>query len=320
MDYKDYYKILGVARDASQEDVKRAYRKLARKYHPDVSKEANAEEKFKEVQEAYEVLKDPEKRAAYDQLGSNWRQGQQFTPPPDWGNGFEFSFGRGGRGADMGDDGGFSDFFSSLFGARSPFGQRSAGSRGGFASAGQDHTAKIQIDLEDAFNGGAQTIELKAPQLGDDGRVAVRPRTLKVTIPKGVIEGQRIRLAGQGSAGIGGGPAGDLYLEIGFKPHRLYQIEGRDITLKLPITPWEAALGATVQVPTLAGPVDLRIPAGAKTDQRLRLKSRGLPGATAGDQYVVLKIQTPPAASTQARELYERMQREMAFDPRVDLI
>jgi curved DNA-binding protein len=220
----------------------------------------------------------------------------------------------------MGDDGGFSDFFSSLFGARSPFGQRSAGSRGGFASAGQDHTAKIQIDLEDAFNGGAQTIELKAPQLGDDGRVAVRPRTLKVTIPKGVIEGQRIRLAGQGSAGIGGGPAGDLYLEIGFKPHRLYQIEGRDITLKLPITPWEAALGATVQVPTLAGPVDLRIPAGAKTDQRLRLKGRGLPGATAGDQYVVLKIQTPPAASTQARELYERMQREMAFDPRVDLI
>lgn len=317
MDYKDYYKVLGVARDASQDEIKRAYRKLARKFHPDVSKEANAEDRFKEVQEAYEVLKDPEKRAAYDQLGSNWRQGQQFTPPPDWGNGFEFSFGgRGGRGA-ADEDGGFSDFFSSLFGARSPFGQR--GPQGGFASAGQDHTAKIQIDLEDAFHGGAQTIELKAPQLSDDGRVAVRPRTLKVTIPKGVIEGQRIRLAGQGSAGIGGGPAGDLFLEIGFRPHRLYQVEGRDITLKLPIAPWEAALGATVQVPTLAGPVDLRIPAGAKTDQRLRLKGRGLPGATPGDQYVVLKIQTPPADSQQAREAYERMQRELTFDPRSDL-
>jgi curved DNA-binding protein len=317
MDYKDYYKVLGVARNASQEEVKRAYRKLARKYHPDVSKEANAEERFKEVQEAYEVLKDPEKRAAYDQLGSNWRQGQSFTPPPDWGNGFEFSFGGGGGGRGVDDDGGFSDFFSSLFGSRSPFGQRRT--RSGFASAGQDHTAKIQIDLEDAFNGGTQTIELKSPQLSDDGRVAVRPRTLKVTIPKGVIEGQRIRLAGQGSAGIGGGPAGDLYLEVSFKPHRLYQVEGRDITLKLPITPWEAALGATVQVPTLAGPVELRIPAGARTDQRLRLKGRGLPGTTPGDQYVVLKIQTPPANSAKARELYERMQRELAFDPRADL-
>jgi curved DNA-binding protein len=321
MDYKDYYKLLGVARDASQDDIKRAYRKMARKFHPDVSKEANAEDRFKEVQEAYEVLKDPEKRAAYDQLGSNWRQGQQFTPPPDWGNGFEFSFGQGGRGAAGGPerDADFSDFFSSLFGERSPFGQRAGGPRGGFASQGQNHTAKIQIDLEDAFNGGTQTIELKSPQLSDDGRVAVRPRTLKVTIPKGVMEGQQIRLAGQGSAGVGGAPAGDLFLEIGFRPHRLYQVEGRDITLKLPIAPWEAALGATIQTPTLAGAVELRIPAGAKTDQRLRLKGRGLPGATPGDQYVVLKIQTPPASSTQARELYERMEREMPFDPRTDL-
>lgn len=318
MNYKDYYTLLGVARGANQDEIKRAYRKLARKYHPDVSKEANAEERFKEVQEAYEVLKDPEKRAAYDQLGSNWRQGQQFTPPPDWGNGFEFSFGRGGRGASAEEDAGYSDFFSSLFGARSPFGQR-GGPRGGFASAGENHTAKIQIDLEDAFNGGTQTIELKAPQLSEDGRVAVRPRTLKVTIPKGVIEGQQIRLAGQGSAGVGGGPAGDLFLEIGFRPHRLFQIEGRDITLKLPLAPWEAALGATIQVPTLAGPVDMRIPAGAKTDQRLRLKGRGLPGATPGDQYVVLKIQTPPADSSEAREFYERMQQEMGFDPRAEI-
>ncbi len=320
MDYKDYYKVLGVARDASQDEIKRSYRKLARKYHPDVSKEANAEDKFKDVQEAYEVLKDPEKRAAYDQLGSNWRQGQQFTPPPNWGNDFEFSFGRGGRGAGPGDDPGFSDFFSSLFGARSPFSQRGPHSgRGGFAAAGQDHTARIQIALEDAFNGGTQTIELKAPQLSDDGHIAVRPRTLKVTIPKGVTEGQRIRLAGQGSTGTHGGPAGDLYLEIGFKPHPLYEVSGRDVTLKLPIAPWEAALGATVQVPTLAGVVELRIPASAKTDQRLRLKGRGLPGATPGDQYVVLKIQTPAADSAQARELYERMQRELNFNPRSHL-
>jgi curved DNA-binding protein len=318
MDYKDYYTLLGVSRTASQDEIKRAYRKQARKFHPDVSKEANAEEKFKEVQEAYEVLKDPEKRAAYDQLGSNWRQGQQFTPPPDWGNGFEFSFGRGGRPGGSAEDPGFSDFFSSLFGARSAFGQQ-AGPRGGFASSGENHTAKIQIDLEDAFNGGTQTIELKSPHLGDDGRVAVRPRTLKVAIPKGVIEGQQIRLAGQGSAGVNGGRSGDLYLEIGFKPHRLFQVEGRDITLKLPIAPWEAALGATIQTPTLAGPVDLRIPAGAKTDQRMRLKGRGLPGPTPGDQYVVLKIQTPPATTDKAREIYEQMQRDMVFDPRADL-
>jgi curved DNA-binding protein len=319
MDYKDYYTLLGVSRDASQEEIKRAYRKQARKFHPDVSKEKDAEEKFKEVQEAYEVLKDPEKRAAYDQLGSNWRQGQQFTPPPDWGNGFEFSYGRGGRGGPSADDAaGFSDFFSSLFGARSPFGQQ-AGPRGGFSSAGENHTAKIQIDLEDAFNGGTQTIELKSPQLSEDGRVAVRPRTLKVTIPKGVIEGQQIRLAGQGSAGVGGGRAGDLYLEIGFRPHRLFQAEGRDITLKLPIAPWEAALGATIQTPTLAGPVDLRVPSGAKTDQRLRLKGRGLPGPTPGDQYVVLKIQTPAATSPEARAFYERMQQELDFDPRAEL-
>jgi curved DNA-binding protein len=313
MDYKDYYKIMGVSRTANADEIKRAYRKLARKFHPDVSKEKNAEDKFKEVQEAYEVLKDTQKRAAYDQLGSNWRSGQEFRPPPDWGQRFEFSNGGGG-----GEDGAFSDFFASLFGARGGFAQRggSRGPGGGFASAGQDHTAKIQIDLEDAYRGGAQTIQLQAPQVDDGGRVAVQPRTLKVTIPAGVTEGQRIRLAGQGSPGIGGGPTGDLYLEIGFRPHRLYVVQGRDVTLELPIAPWEAALGATMQIPTLGGSVDLRVPAGAKTDQKLRLKGRGLPGATPGDQYVVLKIVTPPAESAKARELYEAMQRELAFDPR----
>lgn len=313
MDYKDYYKILGLGRDAAAEDIKRAYRRLARKYHPDVSKEAHAEERFKEAKEAYEVLKDPEKRAAYDQLGSNWRAGQQFTPPPGWGNNFEFSssFGQGG------DDAGFSDFFASLFGARSGFGGR--GRRGGYASPGDNHTARIEIDLEDAFNGSTTNIELKSPQLNEDGHVTVRPRTLKVTIPRGVIAGQQIRLAGQGSAGVGGAPAGDLYLEIGLRPHPLYKVEGRDVSLDLPITPWEAALGAVIQAPTLAGTVDLRIPAGARTDQKLRLKGRGLPGPTPGDQYVVLKIVTPPADSAQARAFYERMQRELPFDPREHL-
>ncbi|HKU17381.1 MAG TPA: DnaJ C-terminal domain-containing protein [Steroidobacteraceae bacterium] len=322
--YKDYYEIMGVARDASQDVIKRAYRRLARKFHPDVSKEPNAEEKFKEVQEAYEVLKDPQRRAAYDQLGSNWRAGQEFRPPPDWGRDFEFSTssfgGRSGGGGPGGTEGDFSDFFASLFGQRSPFGQRSFNQGGGrargFAAAGEDHVAKIQIDLQDAFHGGTQTIELKTPQLGEDGRVAMQGRTLKVTIPAGVVEGQRIRLAGQGSPGVGGGPAGDLYLEIGFHPHPLFTAEGRDITLTLPLAPWEAALGATVQTPTLAGPVDLRIPANAKAGQKMRLKGRGLPGATPGDQYVVLKIVLPPADTPQAKEIYERMQRELAFDPR----
>ena len=322
--YKDYYQIMGVARGASQDEIKRAYRRLARKFHPDVSKEANAEDKFKEVQEAYEVLKDPQRRAAYDQLGSNWRAGQEFRPPPDWGRDFEFSTSSFGGAGGPGRDGDFSDFFASLFGQRSPFGQRSSfggGGRGrsGFAAAGDDHVAKIQIDLEDAFRGGSQTIELKAPQLGEDGHVTVQPRTLKVTIPAGVVEGQRIRLAGQGSPGVGGGPAGDLYLEIGFRPHRLFTVEGRDLTLTLPIAPWEAALGATVQTPTLAGPVDLRIPPNAKAGQKMRLKGRGLPGPTVGDQYVVLKIVQPPADTPRAKELYEQMQRELPFDPRMEL-
>ena len=305
-EYKDYYKIMGVARDVGQDELKRVYRRLARKYHPDVSKEANAEARFKEVQEAYEVLKDPQKRAAYDQLGSNWRQGQEFRPPPDWGQNFEFS------GAQFGEEGGFSDFFSSLFGQR-PGGRGRGGGARGFAMAGDDQLASIEIDLEDSFRGGTQTIELKGLQPGEQNR------TLKITIPAGIIEGQRIRLAGQGSPGHGGGPSGDLFLEVRFRKHRLFTADGRDVTLTLPIAPWEAALGATVQTPTLAGTVDLRIPPNAKSGQRMRLKGRGLPGSPPGDQYVVLKIVLPPADSPQARELYERMQRELPFDPRAEL-
>lgn len=315
MDYKDYYKVMGVARSANQDEIKRAYRKLARKYHPDVSKEPNAEEKFKELQEAHEVLRDPEKRAAYDQLGSDWRAGQEFKPPPGWGTGFEFSRGFGAE-----EQFGFSDFFSSLFGARSPFGQsgaRQAGGRG-FAARGRDHVARIQIDLETAYRGGTQTIEIKSPELTRDGELAVKPRTLRVNIPPGIVEGQQIRLAGQGSPGLGSGVPGDLYLEASFRPHPLFTAEGRDITVSLPLAPWEAALGTTVEVPTLGGPVQMKIPAGARSGQKLRLKGRGLPGPTPGDQFVVIRIVLPPADTPRARELYEQMQREMPFDPRAD--
>jgi curved DNA-binding protein len=311
MRYKDYYKILGVERTATQDEIKRAYRKLARKYHPDVSKEPEAEERFKEVNEAHEVLQDAEKRAAYDRLGANWKAGQDFTPPPGWDTGFEFSGGVG-RG-----DGDFSDFFENLFGQGGPFGgfQGTRG-RGGFRMRGQDHRARIRIPLEDAFHGGERAIRLETPQIDAHGRVSLHPHTLKVRIPAGVGAGQQIRLAGRGEPGAGGGPAGDLFLEIEFEPHPLYTVEGRDIYLNLPITPWEAALGARVAVPTLGGAVDMKIPAGARSGQKLRLKGRGLPGRPAGDQYAVLQIVTPPADSAKAKHFYEDMARALPFNPR----
>jgi curved DNA-binding protein len=317
MRYKDYYEVMGVPRGASQDEIKRAYRKLARKYHPDVSKEKDAEAKFKELQEANEVLKDPEKRAAYDQLGADWRQGQDFRPPPDWGKGFEYSRGRAEPGP-----GEFSDFFSELFGSRSPFGgaAHAGGARAGrgFAAAGQDHVARVEIDLENAYRGGTRTIELRTPEMTADGHVVVKPRTLRVSIPAGVAEGQQIRLAGQGSPGLGGGPAGDLFLEVVFRPHPLFKVDGRDVTLTLPVAPWEAALGETVSVPTLGGAVDMKLPAGARAGQKLRLRGRGLPGPTPGDQLVLLKVVLPPD-SPRARELFEQMKREVPFDPRADL-
>ncbi len=337
MQFKDYYDVMGVARGATQDEIKRAYRKLARKFHPDVSKEKDAEDRFKELQEAYEVLKDAEKRAAYDQLGQNWRQGQEFRPPPDWGKGFEFTAGRGqpgGAKAGPGQQGAdFSDFFSELFGARSPFGGadaagasphagfQSTGPRGGraYAAAGQDHVARVEIDLEDAFRGGTRTIELRTPEITADGHVTSKPRTLRVSIPAGVVEGQQIRLAGQGSAGIGGGPAGDLYLEISFRAHPLFKVDGRDVTVQLPVAPWEAALGESVSVPTLGGSVDMKLPIGARAGQRLRLRGRGLPGPTPGDQYVTLTIALPPD-SPQSREFFARMKQELPFDPRAELV
>jgi curved DNA-binding protein len=308
MEFKDYYGIMGVARDATQDEIKRAYRKLARKYHPDVSKETDAEARFKELGEAYEVLKDPEKRAAYDQLGANWKAGQEFRPPPDWDAGFEFSGGYQEGSA-------FSDFFESLFG------HAAAGHAGGpgFRARGEDHHARILIDLEDAFQGATRTITLHAPQLDGQGHVRTRERTLNVRIPRGVRQGQHIRLAGQGTPGFGGGVAGDLYLDVEFKPHRLYRVDGRDLYLDLPLAPWEAALGDRVKVPTPEGIVDLTIPSGSTAGRKLRLKGRGIPGKPAGDLYVVLQIALPPAESEAARQLYRTMQQELAFNPRSGL-
>jgi curved DNA-binding protein len=317
MEFKDYYRLLDLPRTATQEEIKRAYRKRARKFHPDVSKEPDAEERFKAVQEAYEVLKDPEKRAAYDQLGGQFHEGQPFRPPPDWGSGFEF---RGPEFANA--EPGFSEFFSSLFGAGSPFGAAGRGAgRAGFHARGEDHHARLDLTLEEAFGGGAKTLELRHPELGPDGGIVVRNRTLRVNVPAGVTDGQVIRLAGQGSAGAGDGPAGDLYLQVRVLAHPAFELDGRDVTTTLPVAPWEAALGATVPVPTLAGTVDLRIPAGARSGQKLRLRGRGLPahgrdGGVPGDQYVVLKLVLPPADTPRARELYETMQRELAFEPR----
>lgn len=309
MEFKDYYKVLGVSRDATQDAIKRAYRKLARKYHPDVSKEPDAEARFKEVAEAYEVLKDPEKRAAYDRVGGQWQAGQDFRPPPNWNTDFEF---RGGGFTEAGD---FSDFFETLFGRATP------GARGsqGLHLKGQDQHAKIVISLQDAYRGSTRTMTLQTPELNNEGHVISHTRSLNVKIPQGVTEGQRIRLAGQGSPGFGGGPKGDLYLEIGFAPHPHFHAKQRDIYLELPVTPWEAALGTTVAVPTLGGNVELKIPPGSQSGQKLRLKGRGLPGNPPGDQYVILRIVIPMADTPEAKALYEKMARQMPLNPRAEL-
>lgn len=313
MKFKDYYQILGVARDASKDDIRRAYRRLARKYHPDVSKEKDAEVRFKEMKEAYEVLKDPEKRAAYDQFGSNWKAGQDFQPPPGWQQ--EHAFRAGGAGHDFfGGAEQFSDFFETLFGGgRGGFEYR----RGRMRARGEDANASISIPIEDAYRGASRTISLDVsdPETGT-GR---KRRTLNVRIPAGITAGKRIRLEGQGGPGIGGSPSGDLYLTVQLEPHPHYRADGRDIYLTLPVTPWEAALGRKVKVPTLGGPVDLRIPAGSDSGKTLRLKGRGLPGDPPGDQYVELSVMVPPVADERTRELYESLERGHDVNPRAKL-
>ena len=309
MEFRDYYQILGVSKTATADEIKKAYRKQARKYHPDVSKEADAEMRMKEVNEANAVLSDPEKRVAYDQAGSHYHPGQEFQPPPDWGTGFEFS-GDGAHGS-YADSAEFSDFFSSLFGQAG--GGRGAGEH---RARGGDHHAKVMIELADAYHGATQTITLRGARLDPAGHVVTEERTLRVQIPKGVKEGQHIRLAGQGSAGFGGGAAGDLYLEVHFRPDPRYRVDGRDVHETVPVTPWEAALGATIEVPTPAGSVRVNVPSGSQAGRKLRLKERGIPGKPAGDLYLVLEIVLPPAATDKARQLYETMAREMDFNPR----
>ncbi|MGO8857140.1 MAG: DnaJ C-terminal domain-containing protein [Steroidobacteraceae bacterium] len=313
MEFKDYYKVMGVARDATEAQIKQAYRKLARKYHPDVSKEKDAEARFKELGEAYEVLKSPEKRAAYDQLGQGPRPGENFTPPPDWGAGFEFS---GAGNAD------YSDFFESLFGAAGGRGRRSQRGfdtgRGG-AERGQDHHAKIMLDLEASLHGGSRTITLRVPEIDAQGRLVSKDRVLNVQVPKGILPGQTIRLAGQGASAGAEGTAGDLFIEVEFQPHALYRVDGRDLYLDLPVAPWEAALGATVKTPTPGGAVDLKIPAGSHAGTKLRLKGRGIPASTPGDFYVVLQIALPAAGDEQAKAAYRAMADALPFNPRASL-
>ena len=301
MEFKDYYGIMGVKREASQEEIKRAYRRLARKYHPDVSKEADAEERFKELGEAYEVLKDPDKRAAYDQLGTGWKKGQDFKPPPGW----SFEFDTEPR------PGGFSDFFENVFGGL----DRRSG-RGAYRSQGFNTFAQLEITLDEAFRGGTRQVSLQRVETDKEGRPRRRVQHLTVKIPPGVTDGQQIRLAGQGEPGVGGGARGDLFLNVRILPHRYFRLEGRDIWLELPVAPWEAALGGTVRVPTLSGRVDMKVPRGSQSGRQLRLKGRGLPGSPPGDQHVVLKIITPPAETPDQEALYRKMESTMAMNPR----
>ena len=287
MQYRDYYEILGLTRSADADEVKRAYRKLARKFHPDVSKEKNAEDKFKEVQEAYEVLRDSDKRAAYDQLGRDFRNGQQFRPPPDWSQRFGSSGGQ--RFSDLN---GFSDFFSSLFG----------GSGAGAGNSGQtdSNAGHLDVTVEEAFAGTKRRVALN-----EHGR----QRQVDVQIPAGVTEGQPLRIAAGRTS---------LIFRIRLRPHHLYEVVGKDVQIELPLAPWEAALGAKVAVPTLGGTVELTVPAGAQSGQKLRLRARGLPGNPAGDQMVTIKLVTPTAHSATEKEAYERMKRDFNFDPRTD--
>jgi len=301
MEYKDYYQTLGVEKSASAEDIKKAYRKLVRKYHPDVSKAPDADHKTKEINEAYGVLGDADKRAAYDALGSGRRPGQPFEPPPDWGASYDF----GGGDAN--------DFFSDLF---AHVGRRGQAGGGAYQMRGDDIHAAITIDLTDAYRGASRTVSLRVPERDERGRVVTRDRTIEVNIPKGVMPGQQLRLAGQGHPGSGGAGAGDLFLEIQFSADPRYRIEGRHVFANVPVAPWEAALGASIDVPTPSGPVQVSVPAGSQSGRKLRLKGRGIPGSTPGDLYLILDVVLPPATSDKARDLYKTMAREMAFNPR----
>jgi curved DNA-binding protein len=304
VEYKDYYKTLGVDKTADAAAIKKAYRKLVRQYHPDVSKHKDADAKTKELNEAYGVLGDEEKRAAYDKLGSGRRAGQEFQPPPDWGSQYEGGF---GGGADP------NDFFADLF-AHVGRGAGGRGGPGGFQTRGEDIHASIEIDLADAYAGVTRNITLRVPQRDAQGRMVTQDKTLSVNIPKGATPGQQLRLKGQGHPGSAG--PGDLYLEIAIRNDARYRLEGVHVYETVPVTPWEMALGASIAVPTPSGNVEVTVPAGSQTGRKLRLKGRGIPAATPGDLYLILELVLPPATSDKAKSLYEQMARELAFNPR----
>ncbi len=316
MEFKDYYAVMGVSPEASQDEIKRAYRKLARKYHPDVSKEPNAENRFKELGEAYEVLKDPEKRTAYDKLRKGgWRAGEKFDVPPDWEFNRGAGFGGGGYTRVSPED--FSSFFESLFGGGEV--PRGRGFHREFKVRGDDIRYTMPITLEEAYHGATRTLELQVPQVDNRGRVIEKTRKLKVKIPAGVIPGQQIKLAGQGQESFSGGANGDVYLQVELVPHPLYTLEGRNVTLALPVTPSEAALGSKIKTPTLGGVIEMKIPTGSQTGTKLRLKGRGLPGNPAGDQYIVLKVMIPIPTNEKGKQLYQEMANLMPFNPRENL-
>ncbi len=350
--FQDYYEILGVPRDASQDDIQKAYRKLARKYHPDINKSKEAEEKFKQIGEAYEVLKDPEKRSKYDRLGSNWQSGEDFTPPPGW----DQYFRSGSRGFGGFQSTGFSDFFDMLFGEDSMFGgadssvfggmfgglgggagragagARTGGARAGadaasaagdrtsygWAARGQDQEVEITLPLEEAYRGGKKDIRLESMEPGSDNRLKRTTRTLEVTIPAGVTEGRRLRLSGQGARGMGGGGAGDLYIKIHISPHSTFSVNGSDLEVVVPVTPWEAALGAEIKVPTMEGRANIKLPAGIRSEQKIRLKGKGLSlsGGRRGDLFAVIRIAVPKNLSKRERELFEELAKVSSFRPR----
>ena len=313
MEFKEYYKTLGVAPTASADEIKKAYRTLARKYHPDVSKEANASARMAEVNEAYAVLSDAEKRAAFDKLSQRRAEGRDFEPPPGWDAGFEFS----DAGSAAGVDGDFSEFFNALFG------RAARARRAGAAPAqmrGNDQHARISIALADAYHGATRQLALREARLDANGNVVSAERVLDVQIPKGVKEGQSIRLRGQGSPGLNGGPAGDLYMEIEFESDPRYRVEDRDVTQMVPVAPWEAALGARIEVPTPSGRVEVNVPPGSNNGRKLRLKGKGIPGNPPGDLYLELELALPPANDEKSRGLYQTMAREMSsFNPRAQM-
>lgn len=314
MEFKDYYQVLGVERSASADAIKKAFRRLARKHHPDINPAPDSAARMQALNEAYEVLRDDERRAAYDHVGAGAQDGQPFQPPPGWNSGFEFN----GAPADQGDEGDHSAFFEALFGAAQRHAARDRGSdpRQAHGRRGQDHHAKIVVPLQDAFHGATRTITLHRPALDAAGHGVMAERTLQVAIPKGIRAGQQIRLTGLGSSGLGDGPPGDLYLEVAFAPHALWRVDGRDLSLTLPVAPWEAALGAEIELPTPDGPVMMHVPAGSQTGRKLRLRGRGIPGREPGDLYVQLELVLPPAPDDKARDAYRAMARDMAFDPR----